>query len=77
VPVSYTKCRWRLFPFTSSRVCHVVNDLGIYKVGVEVVSNEMTFDPSFVKIGLLVQKLKRTETHTHTQHCDAGVVFFI
>ena len=53
-----------------------MNDLGIYKVDVEVVSNEMTFDPSFVKTGLLVQKLKRTETHTHTQHCDAGVVLF-
>jgi hypothetical protein len=55
-----------------------VIELGIYKVGVEVVSNDITFIPSFVNIGLLVQRLKRTETHqhthTHTEHCDVSIV---
>ena len=57
-------------------------DLGIYKLGVEVGSDDMTFVPSFVKIGLVVQKLKRTDgrghthTHTHTQHCDLGIVLW-
>jgi hypothetical protein len=46
-----------------------VIEIGIYKIGVEVVSSDMTFIPSFVKIraaGSSVEADGDTPTHTHT-----------